>query len=680
MRHALSRAHADAEQARALAAAADATTADARHEPAAAGARAWRPACAVRSRAAGAGAGAGAGGGPSDPATTPSAAATIAAPPAASEPAEPATAAPGVTALRIDPNEHELAAHDYFRREYDHDARALGTDPLVDPVALPAVSDHHGHVVAEHRPGTPGPSVDVVVCVHNALDDVRTCLWSVVHKTDRPFRLILVNDGSDEDTTAYLEQVAADVPHDPAHPPRPRAARLHDRRQPRPARRHRRLRRPPQQRHDRHPRLARPDRRLRRVGPEHRHPRAALQRGQPPVGPRAARRCGLGDQPAAARSRRPTRSPSCSSASRRASARASPSSTASATSIKRAVIDAIGVLRRGELRQRLLRGERLLLPRRRRPASSSPSSTTPTSSTPSRSPSASETRKVIAKRNYEIFLEKHGRDAIQKRWSRAWRQNTRPRAAAREGQRRALLALRARGRARQRQPRGARASMFVLPGLGDGGSGGSHSIYQEVLGMRALGLDARIALRAKAIGRARAAYDDADEVFVPYRDDDELRARHRAGRRDRRHPLQVRGPRRRAAGAARRLPARLLRAGLRAVLHVARLGGRQARRSRATRSMPGCLLFAKTHWLCNIVAAGTACTSPRSSRASTSSSTARTGRAAPAGRCGSARWCGRAPRAASRPPRSRCSSSSASSAAPTSRSRRSAAPRPSSSA
>ena len=50
--------------------------------------------------------------------------------------------------------------------------------------------------------------VDVVVCVHNALDHVERCLASVLTRTTTDFRLIVVNDGSDERTTARLRELA----------------------------------------------------------------------------------------------------------------------------------------------------------------------------------------------------------------------------------------------------------------------------------------------------------------------------------------------------------------------------------------------------------------------------------------------------------------------------------------
>jgi len=50
--------------------------------------------------------------------------------------------------------------------------------------------------------------VSVIVCVHNALEDVRRCLASVLQHTTPPYRLILVDDGSDAPTAAYLATFA----------------------------------------------------------------------------------------------------------------------------------------------------------------------------------------------------------------------------------------------------------------------------------------------------------------------------------------------------------------------------------------------------------------------------------------------------------------------------------------
>lgn len=49
------------------------------------------------------------------------------------------------------------------------------------------------------------PSVDIVVCVHNALQDVRQCLESVIRNATIEFNLIIVNDGSGKETGDFLE-------------------------------------------------------------------------------------------------------------------------------------------------------------------------------------------------------------------------------------------------------------------------------------------------------------------------------------------------------------------------------------------------------------------------------------------------------------------------------------------
>ncbi len=50
--------------------------------------------------------------------------------------------------------------------------------------------------------------VDIIICVHNALDDVKQCLSSLIRYTFPPYRIILVDDGSDEHSRRYLEEFA----------------------------------------------------------------------------------------------------------------------------------------------------------------------------------------------------------------------------------------------------------------------------------------------------------------------------------------------------------------------------------------------------------------------------------------------------------------------------------------
>jgi GT2 family glycosyltransferase len=45
---------------------------------------------------------------------------------------------------------------------------------------------------------------DIVICVHNALEDVKRCLDSVIQYSIPPFSIIVVDDGSDDPTRDYL--------------------------------------------------------------------------------------------------------------------------------------------------------------------------------------------------------------------------------------------------------------------------------------------------------------------------------------------------------------------------------------------------------------------------------------------------------------------------------------------
>lgn len=51
-------------------------------------------------------------------------------------------------------------------------------------------------------------SVEVVICVHNALEDIHACLEALLRYTRPPYRLLLVDDGSGPDTQQYLAQFA----------------------------------------------------------------------------------------------------------------------------------------------------------------------------------------------------------------------------------------------------------------------------------------------------------------------------------------------------------------------------------------------------------------------------------------------------------------------------------------
>ena len=53
-------------------------------------------------------------------------------------------------------------------------------------------------------------TVDVIVCVHNALDDVKNCLSSLVRFSSLQCNIIVVDDGSRDDTRDYLREFCAE--------------------------------------------------------------------------------------------------------------------------------------------------------------------------------------------------------------------------------------------------------------------------------------------------------------------------------------------------------------------------------------------------------------------------------------------------------------------------------------
>ena len=86
-----------------------------------------------------------------------------------------------------------------------HQAPAPAAAPQPDP------DPHPGSAWPPESSPAPQPStdprllpVDLVICVHDALDSVRACLDSVLRCTLPPYRVILVDDGSGPETAAFL--------------------------------------------------------------------------------------------------------------------------------------------------------------------------------------------------------------------------------------------------------------------------------------------------------------------------------------------------------------------------------------------------------------------------------------------------------------------------------------------
>lgn len=512
----------------------------------------------------------------------------VASPAAVEEPpAQPASLA--VAATR--PEREAIAS---FTSEYEPPAVAG-----IDPLALPSPRDRRGVLIGPGAtPGDDGPSVDVVVCVHDALDDVRRCLWSLVERGSYPFHLIVVDDGSGPETTAYLEEAAQLNPEG--------MTLIHN------------------------------------DTPPHGYTIAAN------LGMRAATAdyvvllnsdtivthgwlerivaCGESDEKigilgplsnAASHQSVPQLREGGAWATNPLPAFATEDGLAGLLDrisprtrprlpfvngfcyvVKRPVFDAIGFFdeqnfasgycEENDFSYRAGRaGFELAVADDAYVFHAKSKSYTP------------EARKPIAKRNYEIFLRKHGAEEIQALVARLESDTSLD--PLRDAVAGALAGQGAFADALRGGDREPFEVAFVLPGLGVGGSGGSHSVYQEAHGLRRLGASARIFLAEHAWERALGAYEDAEELFEPFAGLDDLAAKTAgadvvsathfksvalvAGLRERREDF---------------LPAYYVQDYEPFFMTSGSEDLREARESYT--AIPGCLLFAKTHWLCNIVA------------------------------------------------------------------------------
>ncbi|QRM28286.1 DUF616 domain-containing protein [Microvirga sp. VF16] len=98
----------------------------------------------------------------------------------------------------------------YFRHSF---ARALVIPDMLlklGTLSSPSTGRTFAEVKSQRlEPLTEAP-IDIVVCVHNALEDVRLCLEAAGACLLPSHRIIVVNDRSNEETTSYLREFAKD--------------------------------------------------------------------------------------------------------------------------------------------------------------------------------------------------------------------------------------------------------------------------------------------------------------------------------------------------------------------------------------------------------------------------------------------------------------------------------------
>jgi O-antigen biosynthesis protein len=119
---------------------------------------------------------------------------------------------PALKIVPLLPGGISVREHDDFRYHHHHIARGLAVPQALsdagtirDPFDEQAFSD----CKADRLSKVIGIPVDIIVCVHNALEDVRLCLSSARRHLASGHRIIIINDCSDEPTTTYLRQFAA---------------------------------------------------------------------------------------------------------------------------------------------------------------------------------------------------------------------------------------------------------------------------------------------------------------------------------------------------------------------------------------------------------------------------------------------------------------------------------------
>ena len=149
---------------------------------------------------------------------------------------------------------------------------------------------------------------------------------------------------------------------------------------------------------------------------------------------------------------------------------------------------------------------------------------------------------------------------------------------------------------------------YLLPGLPPEGSGGSHSLVQEARGLRELGADARICVPAGSLTTAAALYGNKDELFATYRSEPSSPGVSDSSLIDAVADAQVVVATEYPsvellARLSRERPETLCAYYVQDYEPLFAVAGtsRSDRSLLSYRAIPGQLLFAKTHWLCNVV-------------------------------------------------------------------------------
>ncbi|WP_134497456.1 glycosyltransferase domain-containing protein [Microvirga pakistanensis] len=119
---------------------------------------------------------------------------------------------PGLRIVPLLPQGASVRDHDdfnYFRHTSSRVLKIPNKLLQLGQVVGPADDVAFSHVKDQHLSQLRDTPIDIIVCVYNALEDVRLCLESARSNLLPPHRIIIVNDRSNEETTGYLRAFAA---------------------------------------------------------------------------------------------------------------------------------------------------------------------------------------------------------------------------------------------------------------------------------------------------------------------------------------------------------------------------------------------------------------------------------------------------------------------------------------
>jgi O-antigen biosynthesis protein len=423
-------------------------------------------------------------------------------------------------------SEREGAMREGFRARYAAIFERDGAAPLgEDELSGSLPRDHRGMLLGSAADSEPEhPGVDVVVCVRDAPEDVRTCLWSLLHSATRPFHLIVVDDGSGPETAAMLATLAQREPEvelirneGPEHG-YTRAANIGLRAS--------------TGAHvvllnsdtivtpfwiERIVACAESDSRIGVVGPLS---NAATHQSVPAVTEEG--RWAVNELPAWLTV--DSMALLVAELSGQEMPRV-PFVNGFCYAITREALDRVGLFDEELFGSGYCEENDFCIRARDDGFLAALADDAYVFHSKSRS-YTSAGRDEVARRNYGLFLEKHGEGRVKEMLSEleeigeltSLRETT---AIATSTEAATVDAF----RAANPEPL---ELLFVLHGMSEGSGGGVHSIYQETKGMRRLGVPARIAIATEAMERARASYPDADDLFVAYAGEAEL-GNHAAG-------------------------------------------------------------------------------------------------------------------------------------------------------